>query len=237
MHGIAAILFWRRGLVPRMPILWTYFVACVVRSTILTQMSSAHYHQVFTFSAPVLLLVESFAAVELFHLATGYYPRFDRFGQVALGIFALCGTGLAALTRWAFVAPTWALHPALLMERYSMLALTVVLAGAILTVRWLGHKIPRATSRAITILCFDTFAGFAVATTQVMGFRSFAVRVGLPIVMGFVCSGLWCFVPQWQEVETGAAPSMAEVMASRAESAAVVDGLRNSVVAVQRVTS
>jgi len=169
----AAYRLYRDGLIIRFATLWVYLVVCSVRSVTLLafQDDLERYKQIFTYSMPLVSLLEGFAVAGVFWAVAEQYPRFRKPGSVILSCLAGIGACAVWLTHFVAVPAEWSApwQMASLLERHSMLAMTIVLAGTrFFLPRIPGIPIRPSAKRAADILCLNTTVSF-IATSVMIG--------------------------------------------------------------------
>ena len=169
----AAYRLYRDGLITRFAPLWVYLVVCTVRSVTLLafQDDLERYKQIFTYSMPLVSLLEGFAVAGVFWAVAEQYPRFRKPGSVILSCLAGIGACAVWLTHFVAVPAEWSApwQMASLLERHSMLAMTIVLAGTrFFLPRIPGIPIRPSAKRAADILCLNTTVSF-IATSVMIG--------------------------------------------------------------------
>jgi len=237
IQAFAAILFWRRSLVSAVPVLWCSFLFSIMKGVaLLTAANYTAYSQISRLTAPITLLLAGIAVAEIFKLTTAQYPNFSRFGNLILTAVALLSATISGATRYLRTADSWLWGSEVLLERYATCALVFATVATWLAIRTIGFPIPRATTRIVWFLFFDAACGLVHSVVMSGGHAPFSIRVAFPIAYGLVSSALWCFVPRWVGTEMPALPSEAEINAAKEIGPAILQALRNTVVAVQRVT-
>jgi hypothetical protein len=169
----AAYRLYRDGLITRFATLWVYLVVCTARSLTLLafQDNLRRYKEVFTYSMPLVSLLEGFAVAGVFWAVAEQYPRFRKPGSVILTCLAGIGACAAWLTHFVAVPDEWSApwQMASLLERHTLLAMTVVLAGTrFFLPRIPGIPIRPSAKRAADILCVNTTVAF-IATSVLIG--------------------------------------------------------------------
>jgi len=198
----AAYRLYRDGLITRFAPLWVYLVVCTLRSLALLAMQDdlERYRQVFTYSMPLVSLLEGFAVAGAFWAVAEQYPRFRKPGSVILCCLAGIGGCAAWLTHFVAVPAGWSApwQVASLLERHTLLGMTIVLAGTrYLLPRIPGIPIRPSAKRVADILCANTLTVFAasvlfIGTNTTEAAMAQILRVG---VGGVLCwSALALFV-------------------------------------------
>jgi hypothetical protein len=176
----AAYRLYRDGLITRFATLWAYLVVSSARSIILLglQTDLHRYQLLYTYTVPLMLLLQGFAVAGVFWAVAEQYPRFRRPGSVILACLAGIGACAAWLTHFVAVPPDWSApwQMASLLERHTMLVMTIVLAGTrFFLPRIPGIPIRPSAKRAADILCIYTALGLTASavfigsdTTQVV---------------------------------------------------------------------
>jgi hypothetical protein len=166
--ALAAYRIIRKGLFERIPILWTFIVISVARSTALLCFvrSPRRYADIAADSMPMMLLSEAFAIVSVFWLLTENFPKWRRPGTISLTVLAVLGTSAAVLLRSAAMPKDWgygwaeAWQVAVVIQRDGMLVMAVVLVGTrvLLTIVRMIPVRPSAR-RAADVLSIDVALG------------------------------------------------------------------------------
>jgi hypothetical protein len=197
IKAVAAYRLWRNQLVRRFPTLWAFIVVSTVTAAFLLwfRRDPTTYSYIYSYSTPIMLLLEAFAIVGVFWTVVERYPRIRRPGSALLTALALIGGVAAWLTRSVAVPAGWSgmWQAAILIERYMMLAMIVVLMGTrVLLPRVPGIPIRRSAARATDIITFHVVMcaignAFTVATAA----RYPLVSAYIPVVAGLATAALF----------------------------------------------
>lgn len=237
--AFAAYRFVRTGLIARFPVIWAYLVVTATRSTILIflQHQRTRYVEVSSITAPLILLLEAFCVMEVFHRITEEYPNFGKPGAVFLGSLAGIGVSAASLTRFAWVPHNWSgtWQVMMLAERYASLVMIIVLIGARIVVpRVSAVPIRRSADRAAGILALQEIfallgATVTIATAAQPGFLVFFI----PVFGCLVTSLFWATaLTPGSDVLPEPVYAMADPEAAAALRTSIHSALRNMAAAI-----
>jgi len=202
---VAALLFFRRDLIRRLPIVWCWILSSGLRLiAILNASTQKEYSEIYILTAPFMIALSAGAVIELFSVATSQYKHFTRIGQGILGILAFIGVVLSGANQAVTTSNSWWLGSPVRFERMLDVVLATVLIGSWATIIHIGRKAPTAAKFAAAVMGAQLISGVLLSSMMGMGYRSFAVRVTLPILTSLAASMAWCLVPRWQEGDSPA---------------------------------
>ena len=202
---IAAIRFFPLGLVRRFPLICLWLLASALRSTfLLTSATTAEYVQIYSSTAPIMRALTAVCVIELFTAATSEYRHFTRIGQAILATLAIIGGTLSLANQLLVANNSWWLGASVGFERLVDVIMATVLIGSWAALAHIGRKIPRAATWGTWILGAQLTSGVLLSSMMGIGYRSFTVRVTLPILTSLAASMAWCMVPRWQEGDSPA---------------------------------
>jgi hypothetical protein len=197
VKAAAAYRLWRNRLVRRFPTVWIFLVVSALLSLALIafRRNPRVYALIYSYSTPVVLLVEAFALVGIFWTVAEFYPAFRLPGMALITGLAVAGFFASWFTRLVAVPPGWSgtWKAMALVQRHVTLAMSLVLIGTrIVLPRVRGIPIRPSAARAAAIITFHNVADtvgiiFAIATNT----RYPLVPAYISVASGLVTAALF----------------------------------------------
>src|SRR5215471_11926121 len=192
----AAYRLLRDKLVSRFATVFVYLLVCAIRSCILVAFrhDRAHYQAIQAYTTPLMLLLEGMAVAGVFWALAEQYPRFRKTGSIILGCLAGIGASAAWLTHFVAVPKGWSApwQLAWLLERNSLLVMTVVLAGTrFLLPRFPGIPIRPSAKRMADILTATVALELAASALFIAAGNKYVVVTQL-LLTGGNFAGMTC---------------------------------------------
>jgi hypothetical protein len=200
----AAYRLLRNGIWRRLSFLWIFLLVSAVNSTALICLSRGGpgngigYAWLFNVSTPVLLLLQICAIVQLHNRMTEEYLNYRKYSRILLLIFGSVGTVASAIALALIMGvPNFRTYgsTAFVVDQYIMLALGIMLAGTrFATPKFPGLPIRRSVLRAVDVMLFYVFAGFALDSLAVSSLQNYCGPL-LPLLSvsaGLIAAVCWC---------------------------------------------
>ncbi len=177
LKAFAVFRLWRhRSLFPW---LLAFLSASVLRSAVLMALRPQHaalYRDVMAATGPVLMALETMAALSIFWRLTEQYPNWRKAGSFVLGVISGMGIGGAWLLRMVGVQASVAWQAVYTLQRHWMLGLAIVLLLILRLVR-VGQSISSVPVRPIAVRaaqCLAVSCGGGTVTALLV------MQAGLP---------------------------------------------------------
>jgi hypothetical protein len=205
------------GLTRELPTLWVYLAGSAVFWTALlvTRPDRAVYLGVYSAGVPLVLLAKCGAVVAIFWSLTRNYPSFRLPGSVFLAAFSALGVVAAWVT--AFLAQpvhadrlaAWLWHVALLVERYTSVALLALLLSIVLLLpRSPDIPLPKFAVRAAFVMATDAALGVLAAWGEhSLAFRNPTAAALIATGYGSLIGSAWLLLVAFDDVPLAQSPS------------------------------
>ena len=199
----AAVRMFRNSIGRRYWLVMLFLAFCAVRSAVLISLwrDVRGYHLVYAFTAPVSLLLQFLAIVQVFWVIVEQYPNFRRVGAMGIAALGVCGLAAVWISRHYGVLPTLSLRDIeLLFQRHGCMAMSFILVGiAVLLPRSPDIPIRESALRAAIILGIDA-AFYLLSSAIQLAATPYAKTLSMPVreaITLFPMFGEWVVAAMW----------------------------------------
>lgn len=238
LNGFAALILARKSRYFRL--FWLFMVASFARSAWLLSATDSHdrYTWIASHTAPVMIVLEALAVLQIFWALTDNYPRWHFAGTVFLSGLVLCGAFGAWLLRSVGTPAEWSgtWQAAYLLQRHWMVGCAIVM----MLMRWM---VKTFSSELMPVRPITQRAADCLAVSIAMGAitAQLVMLAGTPVPVWARCVGplagvvnglLWAlWLPRASALRAAAIPigSHAEILDRNRTSENLLRGLAQAV--------